>query len=93
MERRRKPGPRTRASRIDVPDGEEHTFDVSSLPHIENFINYGQIVLGIMEPSQTSATVYPETPGAMFAWNPVFRVNHSFRHGTLIVADQSRARV
>jgi hypothetical protein len=51
MERRRKPEPRTRASRIDLPSQvEDSTFDFSSLPHIEDFIKYGQIVLGIMKP-------------------------------------------
>jgi hypothetical protein len=51
MERRRKAGPRTKASRIDLPDDSETTFDFSSLPHIEDFINYGQIVVGIMQPA------------------------------------------
>ena len=47
MERRRNREPRARASRINE---EESVFDFSSLPHIEDFINYGQITLGIMEP-------------------------------------------
>ena len=51
MERRRRTGPRTKASRIDLPDDSETTFDFSSLPHIEDFIDYGQIVVGIMQPA------------------------------------------
>jgi hypothetical protein len=50
MERRRRTGPRTKASRIDLPDDSETIFDFSSLPHIEDFIDYGQIVVGIMPP-------------------------------------------
>lgn len=50
MERRRKTGLRTKASRIDLPDDSETIFDFSSLPHIEDFINYVQIVVGIMQP-------------------------------------------
>jgi hypothetical protein len=50
MERRRNSKPRTRASRIDLPSDDDVTFDYSSLPHIEDFINYGQIVVGIMQP-------------------------------------------
>jgi hypothetical protein len=50
MERRRNAKPRTRASRIDLPDDDKVKFDFSSLPHIEDFINYGQIVVGIMQP-------------------------------------------
>ena len=48
MERRRKTGSRTKESRIDLPEDRETTFDFSSLPHIEDFINYGQITVGIM---------------------------------------------
>jgi hypothetical protein len=51
MERRRKAVAPKPASRVDLPnDDEDSTFDFSSLQHIEDFINYGQIVVGIMKP-------------------------------------------
>jgi hypothetical protein len=51
MEHRRKTGLRTKASHIDLPYNSETTFDFSFLPHIEDFINYGQMVVGIMQPA------------------------------------------
>lgn len=50
MERRPKARPHLRASSIDVPEKENVHCDFSSLPHIEDFIHYGQIVIGIVRP-------------------------------------------
>lgn len=52
MARRAKPGNSKPASRIDAPaEGEEHSFEFSSLPHIADFIEHGQIIVGIMQPA------------------------------------------
>jgi hypothetical protein len=51
MERRRKAAARKTASRIDLPKTANHEAIFSSLPHIEDFINYGQNHYRKMEPA------------------------------------------
>jgi hypothetical protein len=50
MARRAKPGTRNPVSRIDAPVEDEQP-DFSSLPHITDLIEHGQIVIGVMPPA------------------------------------------
>ena len=50
MERRPKPVSRKPARRIDPCPAENATVEVVSLPHIAEFIDYGEITLGEMYP-------------------------------------------
>ena len=50
MERRRKTRPRITESRIDLPEYFNSPFAVSMYPHIDEFTERGQIVIGYMEP-------------------------------------------
>jgi hypothetical protein len=50
--RRAKPENSKPTSRIDTPaEDEEHSFEFSSLPHIADFIEHGQIMTGMMAPA------------------------------------------
>jgi hypothetical protein len=52
MARRSKLGNSKPVSRIDTStEDEQHSSDVSALPHLAEFIEHGQIVIGIMAPA------------------------------------------
>jgi len=50
MERSRKAGARVTKSRIDLPEYFTSPFAISMYPHIDEFTERGQIVIGYMEP-------------------------------------------
>ena len=57
MELRPKPAPRKRTRSIDKNgSSEKAAFDPSSLPHIADLIDYGDITVGVIEPAGCVAT-------------------------------------
>jgi hypothetical protein len=50
MERSQKTGARVTKSRIDLPEYFNSPFAISMYPHIDQFTERGQIVIGYMEP-------------------------------------------